>query len=313
MPNTGPMNKLRRMIDRALRHGRLPEEMDAVRTSLARLHSANMESGPDLNDPREAEFRAFSQFGEDGILLYLLSRTGGDVPRTFVEFGVEDYREASTRLLAELGGWTGLVMDASEKNIRRLRRSSIMWRSNLTARPAFVTAENIDTLLHEAGHDGDTGVMVIDIDGNEYWIWEAISSCRPTILAIEFNALWGTSRAVTIPYEPTFDRFAAHWSGLYAGASIAALVYLAEKKGYCLVAVNSQANNAFFVRDDADCRLPTIEVEEWMGRPGFQQARDRAGRLTYEGDAVAAQYMADLPLLDVKDQGLVKVADVVRS
>lgn len=289
---------------------RLGDDLDRVRVSLGRLHQQYLLQVDDFDDPRKAEFTAFSQFGEDGILQYLLSRTA-DVPTRFVEFGIEDYREATTRLLAELGGWSGLVMDGASKNIKALHRDPIMWRCRLTARTAFVTSENIDALLYEAGYNKDVGVLVVDIDGNDFWIWRSISVCRPAIVVIEYNALWGLEKAVSVPYEPMFERFGKHHSGLYAGASLPALTSLAHEKGYRLVAVNSQANNAFFVSEDSGCRLPTIEIEDWMGEPGFQQARGTRGRLTFAGDRESLADIADLPLIDFGSGGVLRVADLL--
>ena len=306
------MANLRRLADLARRVLRLPDDLDDVKTALARHHHNALTSWPDLTDPRIAEYRAFSQFGEDGILLYILTRIEG-VPKRFVEFGVEDYREASTRLLAELGGWAGFVMDASPRNIRRLNRDSIMWRTRLTAAAAFVTADNIETLLSGAGFNRDLGVLVVDIDGNDYWIWKAIQETRPVIAVVEYNALWGLDHPVSTPYLPAFNRLEAHRSGLYGGASLPALVNLADAKGYRLVAVNSQANNAFFLRSDTPSSIRTIHLEPWMANPGFQQARSDSGRLTLEGDERAVQALARLPLVDVVTGDTLQVGDVLST
>jgi hypothetical protein len=299
-----------RPTDLIRRAVRLPREVDALKTSLARIHIAALASGSPLDDPRHAEFKAFSQFGEDGILQYLLAHTEF-VPKRFVEFGVEDYREATTRLLAELGGWDGFVMDGSERNIRRLRNDPIMWRSKLSAQQQFVTRENIAATLEQAGFDVDIGVLVIDIDGNDFWIWQAITECRPAIVVVEYNALWGIEHPVSIPYQSDFERFSAHPSGLYAGASLPALMHLAKEKGYRLVAVNSQSNNAFFLRDDSGSALRTVAIANWMGIPGFQQARTASGRLSYEGDERALTALSTLSLVDVTTSERITVGELI--
>ena len=56
----------------------------------------------------EVEFRVCSQWGEDGIIDWLCDKLP-DIPRTFVEFGVESFAEANTRFLIENRGWRGLV------------------------------------------------------------------------------------------------------------------------------------------------------------------------------------------------------------
>jgi len=126
----------------------------------------------------------FSQRGEDGILQYLLH----NVPvahRTFVEFGVEDYREANTRFLLVHDDWQGLVMDSSPANIERIRRDDIHWRHDLQTRVANVTQENINRLLSDAGFDPDLGLLSIDIDGNDYLVCDAIGGVRPRIVACQ--------------------------------------------------------------------------------------------------------------------------------
>jgi len=68
----------------------------------------------------EVEFQVFSQFGDDGIIQYLVSK----LPlknKTFIEFGVEDYRESNTRFLLVNNAWSGLVMDGSATHIQKIR------------------------------------------------------------------------------------------------------------------------------------------------------------------------------------------------
>ena len=58
----------------------------------------------------DVEFKVYSQFGEDGILQYLIRQA--KVPdTTFVEIGVGDYRESNTRFLVENNNWRGLAID----------------------------------------------------------------------------------------------------------------------------------------------------------------------------------------------------------
>ncbi len=247
-----------------------------------------------------SEFSAFSQWGEDGILRHLLRHTPV-TRKVFVEFGVEDYTEANTRFLLETAGWSGLVLDGSEENIRRIRRDEISWRFNLKAAQAFITRENIDALLHEHGLSGEIGILSVDIDGVDFWVWEAITVVQPAIVVAEYNSLFGPIRAVTVPYDPQFQRARAHFSHSYYGASIAALAGLGKRKGYALVGSNSAGNNAFFVRRDLLC-APLREVpaaEAWVRRR-FREARDPDGRLTLPTFEEEAAVIADLPLVEVE-------------
>ena len=211
-----------------------------------------------LND---AEFKVFSQFGEDGIIQHLLSLIS--IPdRTFVEIGVEDYGEANTRFLLVANKWRSLVIDSNAAQIRAIQASDLSWRCSLTAQAAFVTRDNINSLLKDAAIQGDIGLLSIDMDGNDYWVWEALTDASPKIVVCEFNRLFGCQLALTIPYHSDFVSTEAHLSHFYYGASLPALTILAAKKGYSLVGCTSEGVNAFFVRDDVRNGLKPLTAAE---------------------------------------------------
>ena len=218
-----------------------------------------------------------------------------------MEFGVEDYQEANTRFLLVNDGWSGLVMDASEENIKRIRRDPLSWQHNLKAQGAFVTRENIDGLLTNQGLAGDIGLLSIDIDGNDYWVWDAITVVSPAIVVIEYNARFGPQRAVTVPYDPRFERAKAHPSMIYYGASLRALWLLGKRKGYALVGCNAAGNNAFFVRKDL---LPTSLAERTPEQAfvpaGFREARDARGELALLDADAEAEILRGLAVVDVE-------------
>jgi hypothetical protein len=245
------------------------------------------------------EFKVFSQWGEDGILQHLVA----EVPiahRTFIEFGVEDFFESNCRLLLMKDNWRGFVIDGSEANIARLRSSYFYWKHDLQSRAAFVTAENIDTLLASAGFDPDVGVLSIDIDGVDFWVWQAIKSVHPRIVVAEYNALFGPERIITVPYEPDFQRTRKHYSNLYYGASLAALTALAWTRGYDLVGTNSVGTNAFFVRRDVRPHtLPALTVEQAFTPCHIREMRDREGRLTYADRNEQFEAIRGLPVYNV--------------
>ena len=80
-----------------------------------------------LDQLQDAEFKVFSQFGANGIIQYLVRQTGVE-HQTFVEFGVENYREANTRFLLMNDNWKGLVLDGSPSHIRSIQHEDIYWR-----------------------------------------------------------------------------------------------------------------------------------------------------------------------------------------
>lgn len=195
----------------------------------------------------DAEFRVFSQWGEDGIIRHLLRHV--PVERNyFVEFGVEAYHEANTRFLLIDGNWAGLVLDGDAHAIDRIRGSRLYWLHDLTAVQAWIDRENIDGLIAEHGTTGPIGLLSIDIDGMDWWVWEAVTCVEPAIVVIEYNFRFGPEASVTVPYDAGFDRRTADPSLLYYGASLEALTRLGRRKGYDLVGCGRAGLNAFFVR-----------------------------------------------------------------
>jgi hypothetical protein len=94
--------------------------------------------------------KVHSQFGEDGIIKYLLRRISS-VPETFIEFGVQKYTEANTVFLLENDKWRGMVIDGSPENIASVRSRDTYWRHDLTAVSAFITRENINSIIDSNG------------------------------------------------------------------------------------------------------------------------------------------------------------------
>jgi hypothetical protein len=257
----------------------------------------------------DAEFKVFSQFGEDGIIEWLVSRLTG-IPRTFVEFGVEDYSESNTRFLLRNRNWRGLVIDGSAVNIDCIRRRNSFWKNDLTAVAAFVDRDNINGLLADNRFTGELGVLSIDVDGNDYWIWQAIRAVNPWIVIVEYNAVLGDLEALTIPYDPRFVRGRAHQSNLYFGASIKAFVHLGETLGYSLVGSNRAGHNAFFVRNDL---LQEIAERIADGRPLpslFRESRGADGGLSFACGAARRELIAELVVVDVVDGETQRLADV---
>ena len=268
------------------------------------LEAANVHSGGAVR-----EFGVYSQSGEDGVIQWLVQNL--DIPKErqrFVEFGVEDYAQANTRFLLMHDNWSGLIMDCSRENMEKARKIGGGWFYDLTAVSAFITRENINDLIRSHGFAGDIGLLSVDIDGNDYWVWRAIDCVRPDIVVAEYNSRFGVEKAVTIPYDEKFYRMDADPSGLYFGASIRAMVNLAHAKGYALVYGTKFGINAFFVRrellNDTVCER---SVEECYVQAKYRQALDKHGKLRLlsvaEEEALMAQILERLPLVQIREDG----------
>jgi hypothetical protein len=265
---------------------------------LGRIESRSLyDSAP--GDFRAAEFRVFSQWGEDGILQNLLRH----IPiskKIFVEFGVGDYTEANTRFLLVHENWSGLVIDGDIQNISSIREDEIYWRYNLKAEHAFVTRETINQILSENAVRGEIGLLSIDIDGNDYWVWDAIEAVSAAIIVVEYNSRFGAVREVTVPYKADFIRRREHYSNIYYGASLAAFCSLGRRKGYAFVGCNTAGNNAFFVRLDLiPPVMPQLTPQQGFVAAKFRESLTERGSLAYLTEEEEAAILKTMPLVKV--------------
>jgi len=202
---------------------------------------------------KNSEFKIYSQNGEDGIINYIFSKIG-TTNKTVVEFGIENGRECNSANLIINNGWNGLLMDGDKKCVLE---ANFYYNNRLWVMPnqvkiinRFITKENINRLIADGGISGEIDLLSIDIDGNDYWVLEAINVISPRVLIMEYNAAFGDSRSITVEYESSFQRGGKYNNESYFGASLAALTKLAKIKGYILVGCESTGCNAFFIRKD---------------------------------------------------------------
>jgi hypothetical protein len=281
---------------------RFSERLDEMKINQGLMLSALNETRNSTN-LADYEFKVFSQWGEDGIIQYL-SKAIEMKHKTFIEFGVESFMEANCRFLLMKDNWSGYVIDGSSSNIAKLKSSYFYWKYHIDAADAFITKDNIDDLLAKSGFDEDLGILSIDIDGNDYFILEAISAVRPRILICEYNAVFG-ARKISVPYEPDFFRTRKHYSNLYFGASLSAITFLANKKGYALVGTNSNGCNAFFVRNDLlNEKVKVLTAEQAFLPSKIRQSRDKQGNLSYLAGNDRQKEIQGLPVVNVETEAI---------
>lgn len=309
------MNKIKR-LDRLFRvYGRnfltVSNQIADTKILAAKVMLNQLADKGVIGNIRDAEFKVFSQFCEDGIIQYLIRQVGNLDRSTFIEFGVENYEEANTRFLLVNNNWSGLILDSSPRNIAHVRDTQLFWNHNLTAVASFIDAENIDSLIVQNGFAGrEIGLLSIDIDGNDYWVWREISVIEPVIVIIEFNSVFGSLHAITVPYDPKFIRSQAHSSCLYFGASLKALELLGKCKGYALVGCNSAGNNAFFVRQDRLNGLPVLSTKDAYVESQFRESRDEYGNPTFIAGAARLEQIKNMPVYDVERNVILKISEL---
>lgn len=178
---------------------------------------------------REHEGRVYSQNGEDGVIARIFEQIG-TTNKFCVEFGVGALAtECCTRRLVEQEGWDYLWMDRKGNNVGIIDRVQ-------------VTAANVNQLFKQHAVPRELDLLVIDVDGIDYWIWQALKY-QPRVVVIEYNGYLPAHACRTVPNNPSFRHKRTTWYG----ASLGALIKLGCEKGYTLVYCEANGINAFFI------------------------------------------------------------------
>jgi hypothetical protein len=204
---------------------------------------------PALADPKRLErsgWKAYSQNDEDGILAEIFRRIGAPY-RSFIEFGCGDGLENNSAYLLSQG-WRGLWMDGSAEHAAGIRRmyEPLLAAGLLQFTHDFITRENINALISAAHLGPEVDLLSIDLDGNDYHVWEAIDAVNARVVVLEYNGKFRPPHHWCMAYDSGHN-----WQGGdLMGASLQALTHLAGKLGYQLAGCNLSGVNAFFVRRD---------------------------------------------------------------
>jgi hypothetical protein len=203
-----------------------PETDRAVYFAVSELRRAHEAIGDGPADGRERaeltawELRAFSQNGEDGVLAEILARVGAPI-RSFVEFGAQSGREGNCVFLADVAGWDGVFMEADTEQFAELQRK---YRAveRVTTLQAKVTPEDVQELVERGSVPAEPAVVSIDVDGTDYWIWEALVDYRPRVVSLSttacstWSAGWFSRETTTPGTAPTTSEHrsgrSAHWA-----------------------------------------------------------------------------------------------------
>lgn len=207
-----------------------------------------------LSTPRNADerrllkhgFRVYSQADEDGILREIFRRIG-ETSRNFVELGTAEGRENNTLFLL-LQGWRGLWIEGSEKKAAAAHKqfASEIKSGRLAIEQSFVSVSNVEAILNRHPSHREVDLLSIDLDGNDYYVLEAIESVSPRVIVAEYNAKFPADVSWVMEYNERHR----YDSTDYFGGSLKAFELLLAKRGFSLVGCNLLGTNAFFVRAD---------------------------------------------------------------
>lgn len=242
------IDSIRKAVEKAPQND---STMRHIQWLLSDILRAQVLSHPRYADKKRLEpfgFKVYSQNEEDGMIAEIFNRIG-TTNKFFVEFGVEDGLQCNTHFLL-FQGWEGVYMEGSAEFCEKIRENFKipLKKGQLTLLHSFITAENINDLIAQTKAKDlvEIDLLSIDIDGNDYHIFNAISVIKPRVIVIEINAKFPPPVEYVMPYNPTHI-----WDGSdIQGASLESLTKLAKQKGYNLVATDLKGVNAFFVRTD---------------------------------------------------------------
>lgn len=213
---------------------------------------------------KEVGFRVFSQFEEDGILLYIFSLIGTTNKRV-VEICAGDGRECMAANLIINHGWEGLLFDGNKDQVEQGIKFFATHKATYLLPPIFkhawITTDNINQLISENNFKGEIDLLSLDIDGNDYYIMQAIEVIKPRVIICETHNVIPSNLALTIPYKPDFDRM-TDLNPDFMSVSLLAMTKLLKKKGYRLIGAHKYGFNAIFMLNEVGTEyFPEVTVE----------------------------------------------------
>ena len=268
-----------------------------IKAKLLSIKNRNLKKIKDLS---EVEFQVYSQWGEDGIIDWLVSKSP-DIPKSFLEIGTENYKESNTRFLLLNKNWDGFIIEADKSSVKDIKSQRIYWRHNLTVENKFVSQNNINTIIKKNNIPRKLGLLSLDIDGVDYWILKKLSVLDPSIIICEYNSLFGQKKAITVPYKNNYIRSNEHFSNLFYGASIRAFIDLLKKRNYFFIGTNSAGNNAFFVKQNIWKKVNKLITDKKIFHSKFRESRNSNGKLTFLNKKKSLQLIKNKIVIDLKN------------
>lgn len=240
---------------------------------LYHMYRNMVHNGRPLPSFTDVGFRCHSQFEEDGILLYIFALIG-TTNKKCVEICAGNGIECNTANLILHHGWWGYLFDGDKQNVAQGVEYFRSSKDTFLYPPKFhcvwITAENVNDVIRQAGVSGDVDLLSLDIDGVDYWMWKAIDCIRPRVVVCETHNVIGPHEALTVPYDPNFQ-IKTHD---YHSASLAAMTKLAGQKGYRLVGTHRYGFNAFFISNGVgENLLPAVQPAQCLTDPYTLEAR----------------------------------------
>ncbi|OUU53356.1 MAG: hypothetical protein CBC25_00690 [Pelagibacteraceae bacterium TMED65] len=250
----------------------------------------------------EADYKVFSQTGEDGIIDYLIYSLKIKKP-SFIEIGVGDYHESNTKYLFERYSSRGAIIDMIDNLEKKVSKSTNLWKGDLKIIQSSVSTENINDVLEKTKLLKDLDLFSLDIDGIDYWIIEKIPENISKIFVAEYNPNFGYNKKITVPNIKKFNRTNYHYSNLCYGMSLPALVHIMKKKNFTFVGSNIACHNAFFISNNyisnISLKLPEENNLKEYVENNFRESRAKNYKLSFLSGEDKLKMISNCEVIDL--------------
>lgn len=270
-----------------------------------------------IKNLKEVEFSVFSQWGDDGIINWLIQ----NIPiknKVFLEIGTEDYIESNTRFLLKYRNWNGYIIEGNKDHVKNIKKQTVHWKYDLNVCQKFITKENINNTIKSLNLKSEIGLLSLDIDGIDYWILKKLPEKFSKIAVIEYNANFGSELEISVPNIPNFNRTDYHHSNLCFGASLKAIINLMKSKGYTFIGTNKSCVNAFFILDEEvknlGVKLPKIEDLKKYTDSNIRESRSTDGHLNFLSGKNKIKSISECEVINLssKNYDKVRIKDLIK-
>tara|TARA_B110000503_G_scaffold110492_1_gene165340 strand:+ start:1 stop:897 length:897 start_codon:yes stop_codon:yes gene_type:complete len=263
-----------------------------------------------ITNIRDAEVKIFSQYGEDGIIDFLLFKLNLTNDIAFLEIGTGDYEEANTRFLCETRNCRGLLIDRI-KDLKYIKKRDFFWKNDIYFCQRTISSDNIVEVLNSYDFNSRFNMLSLDVDGIDYWILKNIDLDSSDLAVVEFNPLFGAEHSFTIPNINNFDR--SKYGKIFYGASLKAMIDLMNSKNYFFVGANKACNNAFFINKKNHHLLSNIAIENLNDYTNFKFRELKQNIPSKNKISNLIKLIEDFEIFELTQKKLMKIKDLMAS
>jgi len=260
-----------------------------------------------IENIRDAEIKIFSQFGEDGIINFLLHKLGLNEKIKFVEIGTGDYEEANTRFLCESRICEGLLIDKID-DLKFIKKRDFYWKNDLYFYQKMINSKNISSVIKDFGFESNCNLLSLDIDGNDYWVLKNINLETTDMVIVEYNPLFGSNLSITIPEDDNFDRNKNN--KLFYGASLRAMIDLLDQKNFFFIGANKACNNGFFINNKYKSNFSDIKINNLKKYTDFTFRELKKNSVKENAISYLVNLIDHFEIYNLKSKKIIKIKEI---